>query len=252
MNRNEQSRRDRANNADDDGLIRIAVVSTAVLSCVGHRTHYNQTSPVAASLGRIRLSRFSLTNRFWQPRLPIETFCDGISLVIVADRGHSGCLVHQRRWITWQLADACDHRALLDAEAGWRSASLSTIALVIIAALAALGEFLEVVMSSAGVAKAGGGRRSAVYAIVGSVIGGCAGFVIGVPLPVFGPLAGSLFFGSLGAMAGALLSELSSGNTWPQSFQIAKAAFLGRALGTLAKMAVGLVMVCAVIVGLLV
>jgi uncharacterized protein len=138
---------------------------------------------------------------------------------------------------------------LRPADAG---ASLSTIALVIIAALAALGEILEVVMSSAGVAKAGGGRRSAVYAIVGSIIGGCAGFVIGVPLPVFGPLAGSLFFGSLGAMAGALLSELSSGNTWPQSFQIAKAAFLGRALGTLAKMAVGLVMVCVVIVGLLI
>ena len=73
--------------------------------------------------------------------------------------------------------------------------SLSTIALEIIAALAVLGELLEVLMSSAGVAKAGGGRRGAVYAICGSVIGGCAGLVIGVPLPVFGSIAGSLFFG---------------------------------------------------------
>jgi uncharacterized protein len=131
------------------------------------------------------------------------------------------------------------------------AASLNTIALAIIAALAALGELLEIIMSSAGVAKAGGGKRSAVYAILGSVIGGCAGLVIGVPLPVFGPLAGSLFFGSLGAMAGAMLSELSSGKSWPRAFQIAKAAFLGRALGTLAKLAVGLAMICVVIVGLL-
>ena len=130
-------------------------------------------------------------------------------------------------------------------------ASIGTTALVIIAALAALGELLEVLMSSAGVTKAGGGRRSAVYAILGSVIGGCAGLVVGVPLPVIGPLAGSLFFGSLGAMAGAMFSELSSGNSWTQAFQIAKAAFLGRALGTLTKMAVGLVMIGVVIVGLL-
>jgi len=131
-------------------------------------------------------------------------------------------------------------------------ASLSTIALVIIAALAVLGELLEVLMSSAGVAKAGGGRRSAVYAICGSVIGGCAGLVIGVPLPVFGSIAGSLFFGSLGAMAGAIFSELSEGKPWPRAIRIGKAAFLSRALGTLAKMAVGLVMVGVVIVGLLI
>jgi uncharacterized protein len=130
-------------------------------------------------------------------------------------------------------------------------ASLNTIAVASIAALAALGELLEVLMGSAGVANAGGGRRSAIYAILGSVIGGCAGLIVGVPLPVFGPIAGSLFFGSLGAMAGAMLSERSSGKSWPRALQIGQAAFLGRALGTPAKMAVGLVMIFVIILGLL-
>lgn len=124
--------------------------------------------------------------------------------------------------------------------------------LVIMAMLAGLGELLELILSSAGVTKAGGAKRSAGYAIVGSIAGGFLGVIIGVPIPVFGPIIGSLLFGSLGAMAGAIYGEVSSGETYSQAFEIGKAAFVGRALGTLAKMLVGLAMVGAAIVGLVV
>src|SRR5262245_4736563 len=131
-------------------------------------------------------------------------------------------------------------------------ATLSTTVLIVMAVLAALGELLEILMSAATISKAGGGRRSASYAILGSIVGGIVGLFVGVPLPVIGPIAGSLLFGSLGAMAGAVFSEIAAGQTWAQCLQIGKAAFLGRALGTLAKMAVGLAMVCLAVVGLII
>jgi hypothetical protein len=131
-------------------------------------------------------------------------------------------------------------------------ASLSLTVLIIMAALAGVGELLELAMSSAKVTRAGGARRSAGYAIAGSMVGGMAGAVIGVPVPLFGPIVGSLLFGSLGAMAGAIYGEISAGETLPQAVRIGKAAFLGRALGTLAKVVVGLIIACTAIVGILV
>jgi len=131
-------------------------------------------------------------------------------------------------------------------------ATLSTTVLVVMTVLAALGELLELLMSAATISKAGGGRQSTSYAILGSLVGGIVGLFIGVPLPVIGPIAGSLLFGSLGAMAGAVLSEIASGQTFARCFQIGRAAFLGRALGTLVKMAVGLAIVCITIVGLII
>jgi hypothetical protein len=113
------------------------------------------------------------------------------------------------------------------------SASLSVTVLIIMGALAGVGELLELSMSSARVAKAGGARRSAGYAIVGSIVG-------------------SLLFGSLGAMAGAVYGEVSSGETFPQAFRIGQAAFVGRALGTLAKLLVGLAIVGTALVGMVI
>jgi hypothetical protein len=132
------------------------------------------------------------------------------------------------------------------------AASLSLTVLIIMAALAGVGELLELLMSSASVSKAGGARRSAGYAIFGSIAGGIVGLIIGVPIPVFGPIVGSLLFGSLGAMAGAVYGEISSGETLPHAIRIGQAAFLGRALGTLAKVVVGLAIVITAIVGMFV
>ncbi len=131
------------------------------------------------------------------------------------------------------------------------AASLSVTALVIMGAMAGVGELLELSMSSARVAKAGG-AKSAGYAIVGSIIGGIFGLGVGIPVPVFGSIVGSLLFGSLGAMAGAVYGEISSGETFSQAFRIGQAAFVGRALGTLAKLLLGLLIVGTAIVGMVV
>jgi uncharacterized protein len=132
------------------------------------------------------------------------------------------------------------------------SATLSVTVLIIMGALAGVGELLELSMSSARVAKAGGARRSAGYAIIGSIIGGIFGLGVGIPVPLFGSIVGSLLFGSLGAMAGAVYGEVSSGETFPQAFRIGQAAFVGRALGTLAKLLVGLAIVVTALVGMVI
>jgi uncharacterized protein len=129
--------------------------------------------------------------------------------------------------------------------------AIGTTILLVLAGLAILGEVLELMAGSAGVSKAGGTRRSAVYAILGSIGGALMGFVVGVPIPVIGPLVGSLLLGSFGAMAGAMLGERSAGRGWTQSLHIGKAAFWGRALGTAAKMAVGLAMIVVTLFGLI-
>ncbi len=129
--------------------------------------------------------------------------------------------------------------------------SISMTVLLVLAALAAVGELAELALSSASVSKAGGNRRSALYAIVGSIVGGVAGMVMGIPIPLIGPIVASLLFGSLGAMAGAMYGEWSTGTACNASLQIGKAAFWGRALGTLAKLVVGLIMLCVAVIGVI-
>jgi uncharacterized protein YqgC (DUF456 family) len=119
-------------------------------------------------------------------------------------------------------------------------AAIGTPLLIGLGVLALVGELAELAAGSAGVSKAGGTRRSALYAIF-----------VGVPIPVIGSVVGSLLFGSIGAMAGAMLGEHSAGRHWRDSLQVGKAAFWGRALGTAAKMAVGLVMIFVAVFGLI-
>jgi uncharacterized protein len=123
--------------------------------------------------------------------------------------------------------------------------------LLVLAGLALIGELVELVAGSAGVSKAGGSRRSAVYAIGGSIAGALVGFFVGVPIPVIGSVVGSLLFGSVGAMAGAILGERSIGKNWNDTFKVGTAAFWGRALGTAGKMAVGLMMIVVALFGLI-
>jgi hypothetical protein len=126
---------------------------------------------------------------------------------------------------------------------GWKT----VVALLV---LAALGEIVELVAGAMGVAKAGGSRRGAVMALVGSIVGGILGVFIGVPIPLIGSVVAAVFFAGLGAMVGAILGEISVGQRLNTSWRIGKVAFWGRLAGTLGKMIVGAVMVVVVVAAL--
>jgi len=116
--------------------------------------------------------------------------------------------------------------------------------------LAAAGELLEFLAGALGVAKAGGSRRGALLAILGSIAGGIVGLFIGVPIPIVGPIVAALLFAGLGASAGAVIGEWWHGRGFDKSWQVGKAAFWGRLLGTLAKTTVGAVMIVVAVAAL--
>ena len=89
--------------------------------------------------------------------------------------------------------------------------------------LAAVGEIVELVASALGVSKQGGSRRSAAMALLGSIGGGTLGVFIGIPIPLVGSAVAAVFFAGLGAMAGAILGEISVGQRLGTSWRVAKA-----------------------------
>jgi uncharacterized protein YqgC (DUF456 family) len=116
--------------------------------------------------------------------------------------------------------------------------------------LAILGELVELIAGALGTAKAGGSRRSAVLAIVGSFIGGIVGAIIGAPIPVIGSLIAILLFASAGALVGAMLGEWWKGRDWEACRQVGHAAFWGRLFGTFGKFSVGAAIIFIVLVAL--
>ncbi|MBN2291963.1 MAG: DUF456 domain-containing protein [Pirellulales bacterium] len=116
-----------------------------------------------------------------------------------------------------------------------------------VALLAGFGELLEAIAGALGVAKAGGSRRGAVLALLGSLAGGIVGMFVGLPIPVVGPLVAAVLFAGTGALIGAMLGEQWKGRNLDESWAVGKGAFWGRLLGTLSKVFVGSIMI--VIVG---
>lgn len=109
--------------------------------------------------------------------------------------------------------------------------------LFVAAGLAVLGEVLEFALGAAGSRHAGGSKRGAALAILGSLIGG----ILGTALPV--PIVGTLIGACLGAFVGALIGDLWAGRSLFQSFEAGQGAAIGRFWGTLSKLAVGAVIV---------
>lgn len=103
--------------------------------------------------------------------------------------------------------------------------------------LAMLGEVLEFVLAAAGARQAGGSKRASALAIVGGVLGA----ILGTPLPI--PVVGTLLGASLGAFAGSLLGDLWARRPMLPSVEAGRGAAVGRFWGTIAKMAVGGVIV---------
>jgi hypothetical protein len=118
-------------------------------------------------------------------------------------------------------------------------------------ALAALGELWEFAAGAFGARRAGGSRRSTLFAVLGSIAGAILGAVVGVPVPIFGSIIAALLFGALGATAGAIYGEWSDGKDWRESWTVGQAAFWGRLLGTAGKFVGGLGIVLLVVVGVL-
>ena len=131
-------------------------------------------------------------------------------------------------------------------------AAISWQVVIALAVLAVLGEVVETLASAMGVKKLGGSRRSAIFALIGSIAGGLLGLMVGLPIPVIGPIVTGPIFAALGALGGAILGEQSLGRDPDQAWQIGKAAFWGRLLGTLAKVLLGSLMIAIAAVALVV
>lgn len=110
--------------------------------------------------------------------------------------------------------------------------SLAT--LIVIAALALIGEIAEFFTGVVGSKTAGGSKRGAVGALLGGFVGALlATFVI--PIPVIGTLIGACG----GAALGALIGEFTSGRTLGAAAKSGVGAGLGTLAGRVVKTAVG-------------
>jgi uncharacterized protein YqgC (DUF456 family) len=138
------------------------------------------------------------------------------------------------------VAAAALYAWLMGADATTALGWPSVIAILV---LAVLGEVIEFAAGAMGVTGAGGSRRGALLAIVGSIVGGIVGLIVGVPIPVIGQLVAAIVFGGLGALVGAVIGEVWKGRDLDASLEIGKAAFIGRMLGTAGKMVICTLMV---------
>ncbi len=122
---------------------------------------------------------------------------------------------------------------------------------VVLLILAILGEVAESLAGAVGAARIGASRRGILLALTGSMVGGLLGLFLGIPIPLVGPIITAVLFACVGALVGALLGERWKGRSLHVSWQIGKAAFRGRLLGTIVKAAIGLGMAGIVILALL-
>lgn len=121
----------------------------------------------------------------------------------------------------------------------------------IAAALAIVGEIIELSAGAAGARRAGASRLSAVYALVGTIVGSVLGATVSIPIPIVGPIIGALGGGALGAFAGAFIGETAIGKELPESVAAGRGALLGRLIGAVGKLAIGAVMIVVIIIGAL-
>ncbi|MEM8944961.1 MAG: DUF456 domain-containing protein [Planctomycetota bacterium] len=148
----------------------------------------------------------------------------------------------------WVMVGAAALYAWLVPAAG--VAAITWTSVVVMAALAAVGELAEFGAGVWGTRKAGGSRRAAVFSLIGSMIGAIVGAALGLPIPVLGSAVAAVLGGALGALAGAGFAEHTLGEDSRQSFRVGGAAFVGRLLGTGAKTFVATILAVMTIVSL--
>ena len=104
--------------------------------------------------------------------------------------------------------------------------------ILIVVALAAIGEVLEAWLGFGFARRYGGSKRAG----WGALVGGIVGAIVGVPVPVIGSVIGAF----IGSFAGAVVFEYSKSDAGT-AVRAGWGALLGRAAATAAKIAVGVV-----------
>tara|TARA_A100001391_G_scaffold155831_1_gene113635 strand:- start:367 stop:1044 length:678 start_codon:yes stop_codon:yes gene_type:complete len=150
----------------------------------------------------------------------------------------------------WLAVLAMGVYAWLGPESGRGQLGLVPLGLAFLAAI--LGEIVEFAAGAVGASRAGASRRGTIMAIGGSMMGAIAGGIIGLPIPVIGPVLAALLFGGLGATAGAMLAEWQDGKPWRENWRIGHAAFWGRTTGTVGKMLIGILIVLICLIAVLI
>lgn len=115
------------------------------------------------------------------------------------------------------------------------SAIFEKPALLTLLGLAAAGEALELLAGALGSRRAGGTLWGALGALGLGLVGGIVG------TGVF-PVVGSVLGAAIGAFAGALIGERLRGSDLESAAAVGRGAFVGRLLGSLAKLAVAMTM----------
>jgi uncharacterized protein len=108
--------------------------------------------------------------------------------------------------------------------------------LVVVAVLAGLGELFELATGVVGAKAAGSTRHGAVGGLLGGLVGALVGTFV-IPIPLIGTLIGAC----LGAAGGTILLEARAGMPTHASVRAGVGAGVGRLLGTVIKLAFGVV-----------
>jgi uncharacterized protein len=136
----------------------------------------------------------------------------------------------------WVMTAACAVYALLT-----HTHFVGRDSLIALFVLSLGGEVLEFTAGGAMAKRAGGGRNSAVGAILGGIVGGIIGsFVLPLVLTIVGICIGSF--------VGAASFELLGSANPNLAFRVGVGAAKGRLMGVVLKMAIGVVMLGIVLV----
>lgn len=118
----------------------------------------------------------------------------------------------------------------------WDSGVFSIYTLVVVVALAALGELVEFTAGVTGARKSGASWPGSIAALFGAIAGAILGTFL-IPVPLFGTLVGACF----GAGFGVWGVEFSRGKKMEHSVRYAVGAGLGEFFGITSKFVLGII-----------
>ncbi len=123
----------------------------------------------------------------------------------------------------------------------WQVIGAVTVGVLI--GIALLGEVVELTASVLTARKAGASRQAAWGGLIGGIVGMLfLSFLATVPVPVIGTLVGAMVGALIGCFGGAMIAELAVRRKLAQGTKVGLFSALGFVLGTVAKMALAMVM----------